>query len=110
MAAARTAVITGSTSGIGLAIAERMAADGCNVVVNACTDTAGDHAIAARLAERYGMRSVYVKADRSVLRCGGADQRHQQISGRRLAGAVSGKQSPCSGSTSLQGAAPRHRC
>ena len=38
----KTAVVTGSTSGIGLAIAKAFAADGMNVVVNSFSDTPSD--------------------------------------------------------------------
>ncbi|BCH29532.1 3-hydroxybutyrate dehydrogenase [Mesorhizobium sp. L-8-10] len=61
----RTAIITGSTSGIGLAIAHRLAAQGCNVVVNSFSDTAEDHAAAESIAARHGARAAYIKADMS---------------------------------------------
>ncbi len=61
----RTAVVTGSTSGIGLAIAERFAAEGLNVVVNSFSDTPDDHAIATGLPVRDGGRAIYVQADMS---------------------------------------------
>jgi len=61
----KTAVVTGSTSGIGLAIAEALARSGCNVVVNSFTDTAEDRAIAERLADTHGIRAAYVRADMS---------------------------------------------
>lgn len=61
----RTAIVTGSTSGIGLAIAHRLAAEGCNVVVNSFSDTAQDHAVAETIAARHGVRAAYVKADMS---------------------------------------------
>ena len=63
MAAVRTAIVTGSTSGIGLAIARQFAANGCNVVVNSFTDTPADHAIAETIAGDHGVRAIYVKAD-----------------------------------------------
>jgi 3-hydroxybutyrate dehydrogenase len=59
----RTAVITGSNSGIGLAIAEALAAAGANVVVNSFTDTDDDHALARRLADTHGVKAKYVRAD-----------------------------------------------
>ena len=46
MPARKTAIVTGSTSGIGLAIAHALAAEGCNIVVNSFSDMADDHAIA----------------------------------------------------------------
>ncbi|RWC34061.1 MAG: 3-hydroxybutyrate dehydrogenase [Mesorhizobium sp.] len=65
MAARRTAVITGSTSGIGLAIAQALAAEGHNVVVNSFSDTAADHAIADAIAKQHEVKSAYIKADMS---------------------------------------------
>ena len=59
----KTAVITGSTSGIGLGIAEALAAQGCNVVLNSFTDLAEDHALAERLAGAHGVRAKYIRAD-----------------------------------------------
>ncbi len=58
-----TALVTGSTSGIGLAIAEAFAAKGADVVVNSFSDTAADHAIAERLRKEHGVNSIYLKAD-----------------------------------------------
>lgn len=63
MLTGQTAIVTGSTSGIGLAIAERLAAKGANVVVNSYTDRTEDHAVAAGIAARHGVEAVYVKAD-----------------------------------------------
>ena len=59
----RTAVVTGSNSGIGLAIAEALAAAGANVVVNSFTDSDDDHALARRLADKHGVKAKYVRAD-----------------------------------------------
>ncbi len=61
----RTAIITGSTSGIGLAIAEGFAAEGCNVVVNSYSDTPADHAVAEKIAADHGIKAIYVQADMS---------------------------------------------
>lgn len=63
MASTRTAIITGSTSGIGLAIANALAADGCNIIVNSFTDTGQDQGIAGEIAGRHGVEAVYLKAD-----------------------------------------------
>ncbi|RUZ71239.1 3-hydroxybutyrate dehydrogenase [Mesorhizobium sp. M7A.F.Ca.US.006.01.1.1] len=65
MAAKKTAVITGSTSGIGLAIAQALAAEGHNVVVNSFSDTAADHAIADAIAKQHAVKTAYIKADMS---------------------------------------------
>ncbi|RWN44599.1 MAG: 3-hydroxybutyrate dehydrogenase [Mesorhizobium sp.] len=65
MAARKTAVITGSTSGIGLAIAQALAAEGHNVVVNSFSDTTADHAITEAIAKQHGVKTAYIKADMS---------------------------------------------
>ncbi len=63
MLTGKTAIVTGSTSGIGLAIAGALAAKGCNIVVNSYSDDAEDHALAAKLSEMHGIDAVYIKAD-----------------------------------------------
>ena len=66
MASARkTAIVTGSTSGIGLAIAHALAAEGCNVVVNSFSDTDADHTVAADIASKHKVEAVYIQADMS---------------------------------------------
>lgn len=61
----RTAIITGSTSGIGLGVAEALAADGCNIVLNSFSDTPEDHALAEKLAAKHGIEAAYISADMS---------------------------------------------
>ena len=61
----RTAIVTGSTSGIGLAIAEALAADGCRIVVNSFSDTANDRTIASMIGRKHGVDAVYMQADMS---------------------------------------------
>ncbi len=61
----KTAVITGSNSGIGLGVAEVLAARGANVVLNSFTDNPEDHAIAEEITARGGGRAVYIQADMS---------------------------------------------
>jgi len=63
MLSGKTAIVTGSTSGIGLAIAEALAAQGVNLVLNSYTSDEADHAIAARLQKAHGISAVYVRAD-----------------------------------------------
>lgn len=65
MLTGKTALVTGSTSGIGLAIAHALAEKGCNLVVNSFTDKSEDHAIARSLSERHGVEVIYIKADMS---------------------------------------------
>ncbi|MDW3116479.1 3-hydroxybutyrate dehydrogenase [Roseovarius pacificus] len=64
-AAGKTAVITGSNSGIGLGIAEEMAKAGVNVVLNSFTDSQDDHALAERIGKEHGVSARYIKADMS---------------------------------------------
>ncbi|SMX28445.1 D-beta-hydroxybutyrate dehydrogenase [Pelagimonas phthalicica] len=61
----KTAVITGSNSGIGLGIAWEMAKAGADVVINSFTDREEDHAIAAEIAKETGVTARYIQADMS---------------------------------------------
>ena len=61
----RTAVITGSNSGIGLGIAHALAAEGHNVVINSYTDNDEDHALAEENSNEHGNQTLYVQADMS---------------------------------------------
>jgi 3-hydroxybutyrate dehydrogenase len=61
----KTAVITGSNSGIGLGIARELAKAGANVVLNSFTDRKEDHALAAEIARVCGVKARYIKADMS---------------------------------------------
>jgi 3-hydroxybutyrate dehydrogenase len=63
--AGKTAIVTGSTSGIGLGVAEALAGAGAQVVLNSFTDTAEDHALAAAMAARHGVPVRYIRADMS---------------------------------------------
>ncbi len=76
------AVITGSTSGIGLGVAEALAAAGANVVLNSFTDRDEDRAIAAGIAERHGVKALYVSADMSDgAACAGLIEKAQEAFG-----------------------------
>jgi len=61
----RTAVITGSNSGIGLGVAEELAKAGADVVLNSFTDSDEDHALAGRIAAEHGVGARYIAADMS---------------------------------------------
>ena len=61
--AGRAAVITGSTSGIGLGIARALAAEGCNVVLNGFGDAAAIADIQAGIEADFGVLARYSNAD-----------------------------------------------
>ncbi|MEZ5685418.1 MAG: 3-hydroxybutyrate dehydrogenase [Paracoccaceae bacterium] len=61
----KTAVVTGSNSGIGLGVARELARAGADVVLNSFTDRPEDHALAAALGAEFGVNARYVKADMS---------------------------------------------
>lgn len=63
--AGKTAVITGSNSGIGLGMAWELARAGANVVLNSFTDRDEDHAIAKEIADETGVSARYIQADMS---------------------------------------------
>ena len=62
----KTAVITGSNSGIGLGIAIELARAGADIVLNSFTDREEDHALAARIATDFGVNARYIAADMSM--------------------------------------------
>jgi 3-hydroxybutyrate dehydrogenase len=61
----KTAIITGSNSGIGLGVARALAGAGADVVLNSFTDREEDHALARGIAEEFGVTARYIKADMS---------------------------------------------
>jgi NAD(P)-dependent dehydrogenase (short-subunit alcohol dehydrogenase family) len=63
----KTAVITGSTGGIGLGIATALAAGGSNVLLNGFGDVAEIEKLRKELASDYGVRVAYVAAKHGVL-------------------------------------------
>ncbi|MBV9825113.1 MAG: 3-hydroxybutyrate dehydrogenase [Alphaproteobacteria bacterium] len=81
----KTAIVTGSTSGIGLGIAQALAADGCNIMLNGFGDPAAIERLRQEIAAQYGVGVEYVGADmtkpseirelvaEAVRRCGSAD-------------------------------------
>ena len=61
----KTALITGSTSGIGLGIAEGFAKEGINLVLNGFGDAAEIEKIRSGLASKFGIKVTYDGADMS---------------------------------------------
>jgi 3-hydroxybutyrate dehydrogenase len=59
----KTALVTGSTSGIGLGIATRLAAEGANVVLNGFGAPGDIDALKKNLSEKYKVQVVYDGAD-----------------------------------------------
>lgn len=63
--AGKTAIVTGSNSGIGLGVATELARAGADVVLNSFTDRDEDHQIAADIAAAHGVNVRYIQADMS---------------------------------------------
>jgi 3-hydroxybutyrate dehydrogenase len=61
----KTAIVTGSTSGIGLGVATALAAEKCNVMLNGFGDPAAIETIRKELSDRHGIRTAYSAADMS---------------------------------------------
>jgi 3-hydroxybutyrate dehydrogenase len=61
--AGKTALVTGSTSGIGRGIAERYAREGANVVLNGFGDAKEIEALRSGLEKQHGVKVIYDGAD-----------------------------------------------
>jgi 3-hydroxybutyrate dehydrogenase len=59
----KSALVTGSTSGIGLAIARAMAAQGANVTINGFGDKAAIEKERSGIEKEFGVKAVYSPAD-----------------------------------------------
>lgn len=59
----KTAVVTGSTSGIGLGIAHALAAQGANIVFNGFGDAAAIAELQQQTASQFGVKTAYSGAD-----------------------------------------------
>lgn len=62
----KNALITGSTSGIGLGIAQALAAQGCGIMMNGFGDAAAIERKRAEMAQTHGVAVCYNGADMSV--------------------------------------------
>jgi len=65
--AGKCALITGSTAGLGFAIAEALAGEGCNVVLNGIAPVEAGTAAQQRLAKAFAVGAIYAQADISQL-------------------------------------------
>ena len=61
----KNAIVTGSTSGIGLAIAHTLAAEGCNIMLNGMGKKEEIDAIIADISKQHGIKVSYSAADMS---------------------------------------------
>lgn len=61
----KSAVVTGSTSGIGLGIARALAKEGCNLMLNGFGDAAEIEKLRAGIASEFGVKVLYDGADMS---------------------------------------------
>ena len=59
----RNAIVTGSTSGIGLAIARALAAEGANIVINGLGDAAAIETERAGIEKDFGVKCLYSPAN-----------------------------------------------
>jgi 3-hydroxybutyrate dehydrogenase len=62
----KTALVTGSTSGIGLGIATKLASEGANIVLNGFGDAAAIETIRSDLARQHNVGVIYSSADMTV--------------------------------------------
>ncbi|WP_298428099.1 3-hydroxybutyrate dehydrogenase [Rhodoblastus sp.] len=63
--AAKTAVVTGSTSGIGLAVARAFAKEGCNVLINGFGEADAIEKERRSIEKDFGVKAIYDSADMS---------------------------------------------
>lgn len=61
----KTALVTGSTSGIGLGIAHALAAQGANIIINGFGDAVAIDQLQKDIAQQHGVRTIYSGADMS---------------------------------------------
>lgn len=73
----KVALVTGSTSGIGLATAEVLAKAGCHIIVHGLIDTKVGEALAADLASKFGVSTLFSSAN--MANCTEIEQMFTQI-------------------------------
>ena len=59
----KSVVVTGSTSGIGLAIGRAFAKEGCNLTINGFGDKAAIEKERAGIESEFGVKAIYSPAD-----------------------------------------------
>jgi 3-hydroxybutyrate dehydrogenase len=74
----RTALVTGSTSGIGLGIARALAANGCNVVINGFGEAEEIERLRSGIEREHGVKALYDAADMTKPRTIEAMVRHAE--------------------------------
>jgi len=90
----KTAIVTGSNSGIGLGVARELARSGATVVLNSFTDNDEDHKLAEDLGREFGVEVRYIQADNfdgtdpqsylSMYRCGNEPKPSSQWQGENI--------------------------
>ncbi len=61
----KNAIVTGSTSGIGYAIADALAGEGVNIILNGLGDLSENTKLALQMADKHGVKVKYSAADMS---------------------------------------------
>src|SRR5262245_1672175 len=61
--AGKNALVTGSTQGLGLAAARRLASAGCNIILHGLEDADAGAALQRLIEAEFGVRSTYSAAD-----------------------------------------------
>lgn len=73
----RCALVTGSSAGLGLAIAEGLASAGCQLALHGLEDAAALAPLVQSLRQKYGTRVAYYRSDLSTLK--GINSLHERV-------------------------------